>query len=255
MAINLTYDTANDPDAQALVSADEQESYEIGERLEQEQNELLAGKFRSAEELERAYAELERKLGSGERSEEQEEAEPDDDPVVGLMFQAGQEWEENGQFSPETRQQLEQMDSRALLDTYMKYISEAAQQQQEPTGVQLSDSQINSVYSQVGGESQYKQMIQWAGQNLSQEEISAFDQVMDSGNLPAINLAVRGLQSRYTDAYGYDGQMLQGKPARAMDVFRSQAELVRAMNDPRYDNDPAYRQDIFNKLDRSDLRF
>ena len=63
------------------------------------------------------------------------------------------------------------------------------------------------------------------------------------------------MKSRYTDAVGFEGTTLQGKAATSQDVFRSQAELVAAMNDPRYDRDPAYRQDIYNKLDRSNLSF
>jgi len=47
--------------------------------------------------------------------------------------------------------------------------------------------------------------------------------------------------------------MLSGKaPTNTKDVYRSQAELVAAMNDKRYDNDPAYRQDVIAKLERSD---
>ena len=62
-----------------------------------------------------------------------------------------------------------------------------------------------------------------------------------------------GLKSQYEAANGYEGTMYSGKaPNNSRDVFRSQAELVRAMGDPRYENDPAYRQDIINKLDRSD---
>jgi hypothetical protein len=50
--------------------------------------------------------------------------------------------------------------------------------------------------------------------------------------------------------------MLQGKaPKTSTDVFRSQAEVVAAMSDSRYDDDPAYRQDLIAKLDRSDLKF
>ena len=49
--------------------------------------------------------------------------------------------------------------------------------------------------------------------------------------------------------------MLTGKAAQTADVFRSQAQLVAAMSDPRYDNDPAYRQEVIAKLDRSDLQF
>ena len=50
--------------------------------------------------------------------------------------------------------------------------------------------------------------------------------------------------------------MLTGKaPQTSKDVFKSQAQVVAAMSDPRYDNDPAYRQDLIEKLDRSDIKF
>ena len=50
--------------------------------------------------------------------------------------------------------------------------------------------------------------------------------------------------------------MLTGKaPKSSGDVFRSQAEVVEAMSDPRYDRDPAYRNDVFEKLSRSDINY
>ena len=79
--------------------------------------------------------------------------------------------------------------------------------------------------------------------------------MIESGDMGQISFALQALYYRYTEAMGQDGNMLQGKPAQAQSGFRSQAELVEAMNDPRYDNDPAYRQDVLDKLDRSDLSF
>ena len=87
------------------------------------------------------------------------------------------------------------------------------------------------------------------------QEIEAYDQVVDAGNPAQINLALQALYYRYTDAMGQDGNLIQGKPAAAQSTFRSQQELIEAMNDSRYDNDPAYRQDVLNKLDRSELSF
>ena len=79
---------------------------------------------------------------------------------------------------------------------------------------------------------------------------------MSEGNIGAIQLAVNGLKSQYEQANGYEGKMYTGKaPTSTKDTFRSQAELVAAMNDKRYDKDPAYRQDVIAKLDRSDLEF
>ena len=72
----------------------------------------------------------------------------------------------------------------------------------------------------------------------------------------AIQIAFQGLQAEYNDANGYEGRMLQGKAASsAGETFRSQAELVAAMGDPRYDTDEAYRDDILQRLDQSDLQF
>ena len=93
-----------------------------------------------------------------------------------------------------------------------------------------------------------------ANENFPPELVEGFDQLVATGNRYAIQLAVNGLMTAYQNQNGMEGEMLTGKgTAQQADVFRSQAEVIQAMNDPRYDSDPAYRQDIFNKLDRSDL--
>ena len=69
-------------------------------------------------------------------------------------------------------------------------------------------------------------------------------------------MVMAGLQARYQSENGYEGTQLQGKaPSNSRDTFRSQAEVVEAINDPRYDRDPAYRNDILMKLERSDVAF
>ena len=99
-------------------------------------------------------------------------------------------------------------------------------------------------------------MIDWAGQNFSKEEISMYDTVMGSGDPNAIFFAVQALQARYNDNVGSDGQLLTGRGAENTDdSFKSQAELVAAMSDPRYDRDPAYRQDLMRRLENSDVSF
>ena len=66
MAINLSYDPSDDPEAIAAREAEEQDSLEVGEKMLQEQEELLAGKYKNAEELEKAYMELQQRLGRGD---------------------------------------------------------------------------------------------------------------------------------------------------------------------------------------------
>ena len=98
--------------------------------------------------------------------------------------------------------------------------------------------------------------MQWAANNMEEADVAAFDSIVDKGDVRAIRLAVAGLRAQYEAQNGFEGEMLTGRaPQQQADVFRSQAEVVQAMSDPRYDKDPAYRQDVFDKLDRSNLQY
>ena len=126
----------------------------------------------------------------------------------------------------------------------------------ESPGGQLTEAQAEQLYKMVGGEKAYDSMMEWAGQNLSKEEIEMYDSVMGDGSANSIYFAVQALSNKYSDAVGSEGQLLTGRgSAESNAVFRSQSELVQAMNDPRYDNDPAYRSDVMAKLENSDLGF
>ena len=121
---------------------------------------------------------------------------------------------------------------------------------------QLTEAQAEQLYEMVGGEKAYDSMMEWAGQTLSKEEIEMYDSVMESGSANSIYFAVQALSNKYSEAVGSEGQLLTGRgSAESNAVFRSQSELVQAMNDPRYDNDPAYRSDVMAKLENSDLGF
>lgn len=265
MAINLTYDPSTDPEAiQAQEQADS-DSYDIGEQLAQQQEELLAGKYRSAEELEQAYIELQRKLGApdqttdddieSDQDQTEDEEQESEDPFVDFLLDASDEFEQSGELSPETLEMFSQLSSTELVEAYIRMQAQMPEQDAAAQGVELSDAQVNQIQNAVGGEAAYQQLVGWASENFSQQEIEAFDSVVESGNMGAIGLALQALYYRYTDANGYEGQMIQGKAAAPMDGFRSQAEVVRAMSDPRYETDAAYRQDIFDKLERSNLQF
>ena len=147
------------------------------------------------------------------------------------------------------------MSSKDLVNAYVQSIKNAPAPQQAQE-VEMTDAQVNQVQNYVGGEKQYNEIVSWAGQNLGRSQIEAFDGVVQTGNVEMIKLAIAGLKSQYSDANGYEGTTLQGKPARSSgDTFRSQAELVAAIGDPRYDTDPAYRDDVIAKLDRSNMEF
>ena len=262
MSETLSYD--NTPETEVLTE-EEQNSLEVGEQLVAEQEGLLAGKYKNAEDLEAAYLSLQKKLGQEETYEESEEGEgeeegtdeevSDEAPAVSLINEASAEYYANdGQLSEETISKFSEMSSQDLVNAYLEIQANNPQAAQQ--SVEMSEAQVNSVQNAAGGEANYNRVVQWAASNLPEAQIDAFDSVVDSGNPAAIGIAFQGLQSQYNEANGYEGRMLQGKPAASSgDIFRSQAELVAAMGDPRYDNDPAYRADIVQKLEQSDLNF
>ena len=205
------------PADQPQFNADEQDSLAVAENIEagEQEQSLLAGKFRDAKALEQAYIELQQKLGQ-----------PRDEVQTS---------EDEG---------------------------ESTEQEQEEEVAEESDSEvINEAQAQqlmeiVGGEKAYNAMIQWASENLSAEEIEMYDAVMGKGEPNSIFFAIQALNNKYSDAVGSDGQMLTGRDGSSDNKsFRSQAELVEAMNDPRYDRDPAYRRDVIRKLENSDVQF
>jgi uncharacterized protein (DUF2132 family) len=259
MAI-LTYDPT--PADQPEFNEDEQDSLRVGEEQSAAEQQMLAGKFTNAEELEKAYIELQKKLGSNgqedetvrdssgdqEREEQQEVEEPSE--VSTLISNATAEWERTGEVSPEMLSKFKEMSSEDLVNAYIgMYGADRVQD--------LSDSQVTQLKNSVGGEEQFNTMIQWAQENLDPSYVQAYDNLVDTGDFQSIQLAVAGMKSAYEANVGYEGRMLTGKAAATSGapVFRSQAEVVAAMNDPRYDNDPAYRNDVFAKLERSNLQF
>ena len=271
--------TMNETPADAgALTPEEQDSLAVGESLQQDQDRMLAGKYKDAQELEKAYIELQKKMGEGqpEAEEPQQEGATDEDTSGYLEdgsvdyetvaedygenlssifqengidpYEMGNFYDENGGLADEHYAQLEQAGfNREVVDQFLGQQNEA---------VDLSQDQVNTIKESVGGEETYQEMITWAANNLSEDYIQGFDSLVESGNGPAIQMAVAGLQQLFEANMGKDGTMLQGKaPTQGGSVFRSQAELVQAMADPRYDNDPAYRQDVIEKLERSNVDF
>ena len=200
-----------------VLNSDEQDSLRIAESLEGGEQPLLAGKFKDPQALEQAYVELQKKLG-----------EPRDEV---------QSTEDESESTASAEEEETSSESEADVET-------------------LSEAQAEQLMDMVGGDKAYKSMLDWAGDNFSKEEVEMYDGVMESGNPNAIFFAVQALQARYNDAVGSDGQLLTGRGAQNTDdSFKSQAELVAAMSDPRYDRDPAYRADLMRRLENSDVEF
>jgi len=268
----ITFD-GNDPAVTEARQAEEARLVELGDKLiaEEEERNLAkyeqarkdaeselryAGKFKSAEDLEKAYKELESKLGKkeeagteeGDSTEDTSEEAVEEDPAseaTKFLQEASDEYFSNSnQLKPETVQKLKEMPSEQLIDAYLELQKNTPIQQQ-----QLTDADATAILASVGGEAAYNETLAWAADNLKPDEVAAFDNVVNSGNKDAIFFAVQALNQRYKDSVGFEGKRMSGKSVKnSVKGFRSQAELARAISDSRYRNDPAYRLDIEQRL-------
>ena len=262
MAETLTFEQTPEVTSIDNLSAEEQNSLEVGEAMQEAEDNRLAGKYENAQELEKAYLELEKKLGekSGEVSEEPSSDEPQaekesdteektEDKSESTILDDLWEQAQEGKYKDDSIAALESMDPKDLAKMHLEYRASNSNRD-------LSEADVKELQGIVGGKENYTNMMDWAVQNLQEQEVNMFDTVMERGDPLAAFFAVRSLAYRYNDAIGYDGKMLTGKSAKSdADVFKSQAEVVAAMGDPKYDRDPAYRRAIMEKLDRSDINF
>ncbi len=257
MAETLTYDPT--PAENPQFNEAELEALAIGEAAAAEQEQMLAGKFKDAEELEKAYIELQKKLGNtdeeteeGVRDEEPETEEVEVSPAQQLITNAAAEFAEKGELTPEVMEEFKGMSSQDLVNAYMEMQGNLPAAESPD----LTEAETNSIKNEAGGDEGYTNLMQWSGENLDPADIEAFDSLVDSGNSRLIRLAVAGLKAEMEKAVGFDGEMATGRaPTTTVDVFRSQSEVVQAMSDPRYDRDPAYRNDVFEKLERSNINY
>ena len=229
------------------------------EELPQEQSdrpEWLPEKFKSPEDMSKAYSELEKKLGQPteegteepeqveEKAEnETEQTEENTSEAYQAVAEASKEFFENdGQLSEETYNTLEKAGlPRDLVDSYAA--GQQALQQSE-------EGQIKSV-----AQGNYEAMAEWANENLPQEEVDAFDEAVTGGTVSQAKLAVQGLYARYQNDVGAKPKLTQGGVNGVSTMpFRSMQELARAQSDPRYKSgDKAYHEEIDRRLQVSSI--
>lgn len=212
--------------------------------------EWLPEKFKSPAELAKAYAELEKKIGqpktdapSSPAPEDPSIPKPQGDQVNGFQ-EFTDEFTKNGKLSDESYKRLESRGiPRALVDSYISNHQAA------------SDSRMQAVEAQVvasvGGPESYAQMAVWASKAFNADEISTFNQVMQSGDAKMMMFAVNGLKARY-EAQA-EPKLISARPSNESNGFRSMAEMSAAMRDPRYAKDPSYRAEVAARMKSSNL--
>ena len=236
---------------------------------ETDENGLILGKFKSVEDLAASYKELEGKLGqvseedqATEETEEQTEEEEFNaeeyygDGLASVLEEVGidaqditQRFTDTGEISEDDYSKLGEAGfSKQVVDTYLDGLRGVGEGDEIPT------QQIQNIKDSVGGDQAYEQMADWCQQNLSEQEIKAFDKITETADAPVIQLAVEGLYTRYQNAMGVEPDLVTGRPAASgPNPYRSTAEVQAAMSDPRYGKDVTYTENVYSRLNNSDV--
>ena len=202
MTEKLTYDPT--PADAPEFTEEEQDSLRVADELGEQENELLAGKYQNAEELEEAYLNLQKKLGSSDEDDDEvEDTTLDEDEYpeevaegVDLITQASEEFYENdGAISEETMDRFTEMSSTDLVEAYMAIRERNPDIDRGGYSEDLSDAEMNQVYNSAGGEAEYNNLTTWAAQNLDESKMDAFNDIIDRGNATSIQIAVAGLRA------------------------------------------------------------
>jgi len=208
----------------------------------------LPEKFRSVEDMAKAYSELEKRLSSGQKPQEPTPVVPAADaaqqPQPDAFSAYTAEFMQSGKLSDDSYKQLESKGiPRSLVDSYIANY-QAAQT------TRMAESEARVVAS-VGGPEEYARMQVWASKNFSQDEIAAYNRVMESGDVSMMNMAVSGMKARF-DAQA-EPRLISARASNTTNGFRSMAEMTAAMRDPRYATDAAYRADVTARMKSSNL--
>jgi len=209
----------------------------------------LPEKFNSVEDMAKAYSELENKMATpnSEQSDEAPEALAEAKDAVeglGLDFDAmTNEFTEQGGLTEETYQKLQEAGIPSnVVDAFID------------GQMAVADNIRNDAYALVGGEDSYTGMIEWAQQNLSEQAVGAYNNAIDGSDPNAAKLAIQGLHAQYRMETGTEPSLITGQAASTSSgAYNSVAELTAAMGDPRYGRDPAYRQQVQDRLARSSV--
>ena len=236
VAVNQHGETAT------LTENKQEDLQKSSEDVPQEQRpDWLPEKFKNAEELSKAYSELEKQFSGRQKEEAKPEEAKQETQQKGLeKFYA--EFAEKGELSENSYAELAKQGlDKGLVDSYIE-------------GQKLvADTNTKSIQSVAGGAEKYNELVNWASKNLSKAEQDVFNNMVDSGDVEQAKFAVQGLMTKAGTTYNPNQpELFEGtSDVTSPDAYQSVSQVTDAMNDPRYDKDPAYRREVEQKIARS----
>lgn len=221
----------------------------------------------SEEEKQEVVQEQEPKLNSEEPQEDaplpseegQEKQEDSEEKKEESKEEEKEEPKDEGDWTQKYKDEL--LESGSISDDSIKEIVEKHNLPEALVKeyIELSKTQIESarakaeeeVLSTVGGRESYTEMLQWATENLSKEEIASFDKQVTK-DVDSAKMAVAWLKSKYVDG-GNAATLIEGKATTIKLGYKNKSDYLADIGDPRYLHDNAYRAKVNKKLDQSDL--
>jgi len=213
---------------------------------------LYAGKYKTIEDMEKAYKELESKLGAPKDTPEDtpketpQETPPSEDEAKDVVESKGLDFSElnvefadKGELSQETYEKLAESGiPKATVDAYI-----AGQQA-------LVEQNVAKIQASIGGEGEFNSMMEWAVDSLSETEKNAFNKAVNDES--GAEFAVQGLYARYKAQA--EPTLLKGNTnAPSVGAYQSKAEMTADMHSPQYKKDPAFRAMVMRKIAKSNF--
>jgi len=242
--ISLEEQAKTQAETQAVVANDEtrdevSEADNTVKSTDDVRPEWLPEKFKNAEDLAKAYSELEKKQSVPEEpSQQQMRADAEASEGMDKFYS---EYQEQGSLSEKSYEELSKMGlDKNLVDGYI-----AGQEA-------IANSEVQTIHNLVGGADNYNKVIDYAKTNLNEAEQNAFNETLETGSIEQVKFAVQGIASRAGIGAEQTQSMINGDSIETnSDVFESSAQVIDAMNDPRYAKDPAFRKLVEEKIARS----
>lgn len=228
----------------------------VEENVTQSKPEGLPEKFNSVEDLAKSYSELEKKLGDNKEEAPKEDAPKTETKTTDLdiaekavesaglnMENLATEYNEKGELDTKSYEALEKA---GIPKDYVNQFIEGQKA--------IADQQAKSIKDIVGGADAYTEMSDWAANNMTDQEKTAYNTAVNSKDIETAKLAVVGLKAKFEKANGNEPNLVEGKATvSGQDGYKSWAEVTAAMSDDRYTKDPAYQALVQDKLAKSEL--
>lgn len=123
------------------------------------------------------------------------------------------------------------------------------------TGVQAKQSELtDATYKEAGGEENFNKISAWAATNMDAATIATINTLLASDNPQVVAQGAAQLKANYDKNADIDPNVTltgKGDLTGGGEHFASKYEMTKAMSDPRYKKDAAFRAQVAQKMARS----